>query len=230
MDYGKGVRTMNDRLIRIFVLVLMTLVSCKTGDEQLSLENQELGRDPEIMNNETKKSSGEVPKKEEVAIIGGGCFWCTEAVFEMYDGVKEVVSGYAGGATKNPTYKEICTGTTGHAEVIKIVYDPAVISFQKILSVFGECHDPTTLNRQGADVGTQYRSTIMYLSKKQRKLAVAWKKNLTDKFIDPVVTEIVEAPVFYPAEDYHQDYYKKNPNEGYCTFVIRPKLKKLNLE
>ena len=230
MDYGKGVRTMNDILIRICVLGLMTLVSCKTGDEQLSLENQELGRDPEIMNNETKKSSGEVPKKEEVAIIGGGCFWCTEAVFEMFDGVKEVVSGYAGGATKNPTYKEICTGTTGHAEVIKIVYDPTVISFQKILSVFGECHDPTTLNRQGADVGTQYRSTIMYLSKKQRKLAVAWKKNLTEKFIDPVVTEIVEAPVFYPAEDYHQDYYKKNPNEGYCTFVIRPKLKKLNLE
>ncbi len=221
---------MNDILMRIFALGLMTLVSCKTGDEQLSLENQELGRDPEIMNNETKKSSGEVPKKEEVAIIGGGCFWCTEAVFEMFDGVKEVVSGYAGGATKNPTYKEICTGTTGHAEVIKIVYDPTVISFQKILSVFGECHDPTTLNRQGADVGTQYRSTIMYLSKKQRKLAVAWKKNLTDKFIDPVVTEIVEAPVFYPAEDYHQDYYKKNPNEGYCTFVIRPKLKKLNLE
>ena len=230
MDYWKGVRTMNDILIRIFVLGLMTLVSCKTGDEQLSLENQELGRDPEIMNNETKKSSGEVPKKEEVAIIGGGCFWCTEAVFEMFDGVKEVVSGYAGGATKNPTYKEICTGTTGHAEVIKIVYDPAVISFQKILSVFGECHDPTTLNRQGADIGTQYRSTIMYLSKKQRKIAVAWKKNLTEKFIDPVVTEIVEAPVFYPAEDYHQDYYKKNPNEGYCTFVIRPKLKKLNLE
>tara|TARA_B100001559_G_scaffold286196_1_gene262475 strand:+ start:207 stop:872 length:666 start_codon:yes stop_codon:yes gene_type:complete len=221
---------MNDILMRIFALGLMTLVSCKTGDEQLSLENQELGRDPEIMNNETKKSSGEVPKKEEVAIIGGGCFWCTEAVFEMFDGVKEVVSGYAGGATKNPTYKEICTGTTGHAEVIKIVYDPTVISFQKILSVFGECHDPTTLNRQGADVGTQYRSTIMYLSKKQRKLAVAWKKNLTEKFIDPVVTEIVEAPVFYPAEDYHQDYYKKNPNEGYCTFVIRPKLKKLNLE
>lgn len=221
---------MNDILIRIFALGLMTLVSCKTGDEQLSLENQELGRDPEIMNNETKKSSEEVPKKEEVAIIGGGCFWCTEAVFEMFDGVKEVVSGYAGGATKNPTYKEICTGTTGHAEVIKIVYDPTVISFQKILSVFGECHDPTTLNRQGADVGTQYRSTIMYLSKKQRKLAVAWKKNLTEKFIDPVVTEIVDAPVFYPAEDYHQDYYKKNPNEGYCTFVIRPKLKKLNLE
>ena len=118
---------MNNILIRIFVLGLMTLVSCKTGDEQLSLENKELGRDPEIMNNETKKSSGEVPKKEEVAIIGGGCFWCTEAVFEMFDGVKEVVSGYAGGATKNPTYKEICTGTSGHAEVIKIVYDLSLI-------------------------------------------------------------------------------------------------------
>ena len=164
------------------------------------------------------------------AYFAGGCFWCTEAVFELYDGVKEVVSGYAGGAIKNPTYKQICTGTTGHAEVIRIVYDPSVISYRKILSIFGECHDPTTLNRQGADVGTQYRSTIMYLSEEQQKAAVAWKKNLTEKLIDPVVTEIVEAPVFYPAEDYHQDYYKKNPNQGYCTFVIRPKLKKLKLE
>ena len=225
---------MNDMLIRICVLGLMTLGSCKTGDEQLSLENQELGKDPEIMNNEAPKSSKVVPdreeKREEVAIIGGGCFWCTEAVFEMYDGVKEVVSGYAGGAIKNPTYKQICTGTTGHAEVIRIVYDPSVISYRKILSIFGECHDPTTLNRQGADVGTQYRSTIMYLSEEQQKIAVAWKKNLTEKLVDPVVTEIVEAPVFYPAEDYHQDYYKKNPNQGYCTFVIRPKLKKLKLE
>lgn len=230
MDYGKGVRTMNDMLIRICVLGLMTLVSCKTGDEQLLLENNELGKDPEIMNNESTKPPSPTPVVEEIAIIGGGCFWCTEAVFEMFDGVKEVVSGYAGGASKNPTYKEICTGTSGHAEVIKIVYDPKVISYRKILSVFGECHDPTTLNRQGADVGTQYRSTIMYLSEEQQKIATDWKKKLTEKFIDPVVTEIVEAPVFYPAEDYHQDYYKKNPNQGYCTFVIRPKLKKLNLE
>ena len=176
MDYGKGVRTMNDMLIRICVLGLMTLGSCKTGDEQLLIENQELGKDPEIMNNESPKPSEEAPKREEVAIIGGGCFWCTEAVFEMFDGVKEVVSGYAGGASKNPTYKEICTGTTGHAEVIKIVYDPTVISYRKILSVFGECHNPTTLNRQGADEGTQYRSTIMYLSEEQQKIAVAWKK------------------------------------------------------
>ena len=182
------------------------------------------------MSNENQKSSKKEPKAEEVAIIGGGCFWCTEAVFELYDGVKEVVSGYAGGAIKNPTYKQICTGTTGHAEVIRIVYDPSVISYRKILSIFGECHDPTTLNRQGAGVGTQYRSTIMYLSEEQQKAAVAWKKSLTEKLVDPVVTEIVEAPVFYPAEDYHQDYYKKNPNQGYCTFVIRPKLKKLKLE
>lgn len=230
MDYRKGVRAMNEILIRFLALGLMTLVSCKTGEEQLSLEKQGLGGESEIMSNENQKSSKKEPKGEEVAIIGGGCFWCTEAVFELYDGVKEVVSGYAGGAIKNPTYKQICTGTTGHAEVIRIVYDPSVISYRKILSIFGECHDPTTLNRQGADVGTQYRSTIMYLSEEQQKAAVAWKKSLTEKLVDPVVTEIVEAPVFYPAEDYHQDYYKKNPNQGYCTFVIRPKLKKLKLE
>ena len=221
---------MNDIVMRMCLLSLIALGSCKSNDEQSSIEPSDLKQDPQIMNNETNQPTKEVPKKEEVAIIGGGCFWCTEAVFEMIDGVKDVVSGYAGGATKNPTYKEICTGNSGHAEVIRIVYDPTVISYQKILSIFAECHDPTTLNRQGADVGTQYRSTIMYLSKEQKENAIAWKKKLTEKYIDPVVTEIVEAPVFYPAEDYHQDYYKKNPNQGYCTFVIRPKLKKLKLE
>jgi len=169
-------------------------------------------------------------EKTEIALIGGGCFWCTEAVFEKITGVVEVISGYAGGESSNPTYKEICTGKTGHAEVIKIIFDPEITSFAKILEVFGLAHDPTTLNRQGADVGTQYRSTIMYLSEKQKKIAIAWKKKLSDKFVDPVVTEIVPAPIFYPAEDYHQDYYKKNPNQGYCSFVIRPKLKKLGLE
>ena len=169
-------------------------------------------------------------EKTEIALIGGGCFWCTEAVFEKITGVVEVISGYAGGESSNPTYKEICTGKTGHAEVIKIIFDPEITSFAKILEVFGLAHDPTTLNRQGADVGTQYRSTIMYLSEKQKKIAIAWKKKLSDKFVDPVVTEIVPAPAFYPAEDYHQDYYKKNPNQGYCSFVIRPKLKKLGLE
>jgi peptide-methionine (S)-S-oxide reductase len=144
--------------------------------------------------------------------------------------VKDVVSGYAGGTIKNPTYKQICTGETGHAEVVKIVFDPTVIPYEKILSIFADCHDPTTLNRQGADEGTQYRSTIMHINDDQKERALAWKKDLTDKFVDPVVTEIVEAPIFYVAEEYHQDFYKKNPNQGYCSFVIRPKLKKLKLE
>ena len=166
----------------------------------------------------------------ETAIIGGGCFWCTEAVFEKIKGVKEVISGYAGGKNPNPTYKQICTGTTGHAEVIKIVYNSNEISFEKILDLFGDAHDPTTLNRQGADKGTQYRSTIMYLNDAQRDVATKWKKKLGETLVDPVVTEIVSAPTFYVAEEYHQDYYERNPNQGYCNFVIRPKLKKLNLE
>ena len=166
----------------------------------------------------------------ETIVLGGGCFWCTEAVFEKLDGIKDVISGYAGGEILNPTYKQICTGNTGHAEVIKITFNPSVISLTRILDIFGDCHDPTTLNRQGADVGTQYRSTIMYLSEKQKELAIQWKTKLNKKLEDPVVTEIVAVPVFYSAEEYHQDYYRKNPNEGYCNFVIRPKLKKLNLE
>ena len=166
----------------------------------------------------------------ETAIIGGGCFWCTEAVFEKVDGVKEAISGYAGGKVPNPTYKQICTGLTGHAEVIKIIYDPKVITFERILEIFGDAHDPTTLNRQGADVGTQYRSTIMYLNDSQKEIATKWKSSLNAKLVDQVVTEIVPAPTFYNAEEYHQDYYDKNPNQGYCNFVIRPKLKKLNLE
>ena len=177
-------------------------------------------------NNDTNMKN----KGMETSILGGGCFWCTEAVFERIDGVSEVISGYAGGKTINPTYKDICTGATGHAEVIKIIFDPNVISFKEILEVFAECHDPTTLNRQGADVGTQYRSTIMYLSEKQENVAKEWKQKLSEKWVDPIVTEIVPAPKFYPAEDYHQDYYTKNPNQGYCTVVIRPKLKKLKLE
>lgn len=181
---------------------------------------------PVNSNQNTQESS----EKGTEAILGGGCFWCTEAVFEKINGVTEVVSGYAGGKSENPTYEEICTGKSGHAEVIRIIFDPAKISFAKILDIFGLCHDPTTLNRQGADVGTQYRSTIMYLSDEQKKIAEDWKKKLSNKFADPVVTEIVKAPIFYRAEEYHQDYYRKNPNQGYCSYVIRPKLKKLNLE
>lgn len=166
----------------------------------------------------------------ETAILGGGCFWCTEAVFEKIDGIIDVVSGYAGGKSENPTYKEICTGKSGHAEVIKIDFNPERISFEKILDIFGKAHDPTTLNRQGADVGTQYRSTVMFLNDKQKVAAEKWKIELSKKLPSKVVTEIVKAPTFYKAEEYHQDYYSRNPNQGYCNFVIRPKLKKLNLE
>ena len=184
----------------------------------------------EITSNTLPTVSEKNNEQLESAIIGGGCFWCTEAVFEKVDGVKEAISGYAGGKNPNPTYKEICTGLTGHAEVIKILFDPAKISFREILEIFGDAHDPTTLNRQGADVGTQYRSTIMYLNESQKQAAEEWKIQLNAKLQDPVVTEIVPAPKFYEAEKYHQDYYEKNPNQGYCNFVIRPKLKKLNLE
>jgi peptide-methionine (S)-S-oxide reductase len=188
----------------------------------------------EVVANKTENKKVKMVEKKdktmEISILGGGCFWCTEAVFERIEGIKDVISGYAGGEIPNPTYKQICTGETGHAEVIKITFDPSVISYSKILEIFGDCHNPTTLNKQGADEGTQYRSTIMFLSEDQKKLAEKWKKELSEKFEDPIVTEIVPAPIFYTAEDYHQDYYRKNPNQGYCSFVIRPKLKKLNLE
>lgn len=188
----------------------------------------------EVVANKTKDSNEKMMNEKdeamETSILGGGCFWCTEAVFERVDGVKDVISGYAGGEIPNPTYKQICTGETGHAEVIKIIFDPSKISYAKILEIFGDCHNPTTLNKQGADEGTQYRSTIMFLSEDQKNQAQKWKKELAEKFEDPIVTEIVPAPTFYIAEDYHQDYFRKNPNQGYCTFVIRPKLKKLNLE
>ena len=184
----------------------------------------------EAMKTEKQETASIKTEKNQVAILGGGCFWCTEAVFELLEGVDSVVSGYAGGANPNPTYEQICTGATGHAEVIKISFNPSEISYDQLLETFGECHDPTTLNRQGADTGTQYRSTIMYVDEDQKLMAEAWKKKLGSKLADPVVTEIVPSPVFYPAEDYHQDYFRRNPNQGYCTFVIRPKLKKLKLE
>ena len=183
----------------------------------------------EAMKTEKQETVPIKTEKNQVAILGGGCFWCTEAVFELLEGVDSVVSGYAGGANPNPTYEQICTGTTGHAEVIKISFNPSEISYDQLLETFGECHDPTTLNRQGADTGTQYRSTIMYVDEDQKLMAEAWKKKLGSKLADPVVTEIVASPVFYPAEDYHQDYFRRNPNQGYCAFVIRPKLKKLKL-
>lgn len=164
----------------------------------------------------------------ELATFGAGCFWCVEAVFERLDGVKSVVSGYAGGKTANPTYEEICTGKSGHAEVAQIEYDPKKISFEKLLEVFWESHDPTTLNRQGADVGTQYRSVVFYHSDAQKAAAMKSMKDAQKLFSSPIVTEISALPKFYKAENYHQDYFRNNPNARYCTLVIRPKLEKLD--
>lgn len=163
----------------------------------------------------------------EVAVLGSGCFWCTEAVFERVPGVKRVVSGYTGGHLINPTYKQICTGTTGHAEVTRIEFDPTVVSFAQLLEVFFDSHDPTTLNRQGADEGTQYRSAIFHTSEAQRVAAEAGKGAAQKSWDDPIVTEITALGKFYEAEAYHQDYFKNNPNAGYCSFVIKPKVKKL---
>ncbi|MBL8009057.1 MAG: peptide-methionine (S)-S-oxide reductase MsrA [Flavobacteriales bacterium] len=164
----------------------------------------------------------------DTAIFGAGCFWCVEAVFSELDGVLEVTSGYAGGHVKNPSYKEVCAGTTGHAEVARIVYDPGRVTFDELLEVFWQTHDPTTLNRQGADIGTQYRSAVFATSAAQRELAAAYKARLdaSGAFPAPIVTEITDLTTFYPAEDYHQNYYAQNGEQGYCQLVIRPKLEK----
>ena len=163
-----------------------------------------------------------------LATFGSGCFWCTEAIFQQLKGVESAVSGYSGGAVKNPTYKEVCTGNTGHAEVIQVTYNPEIISYTELLEVFWQTHDPTTLNRQGADVGTQYRSAIFYHSKEQKKLAEGYKQKLEDAkiFNNPIVTEITEFDIFYKAEDYHQEYYDNNKTQPYCNFVITPKIEK----
>ncbi|MEP2026244.1 MAG: peptide-methionine (S)-S-oxide reductase MsrA [Reichenbachiella sp.] len=167
-------------------------------------------------------------KKMEIATFGNGCFWCTEAIFQELKGVSKAVSGYMGGEVKNPTYKEVCSGTTGHAEVLQITYDPSVISFDELLEVFWKTHDPTTLNRQGNDVGTQYRSAVFYHNDEQKKLSTEYKKKLdaSGAWSDPIVTEITEASTFYAAEDYHQEYFNLNGSQPYCNFVIRPKVEK----
>lgn len=163
----------------------------------------------------------------ETATFGGGCFWCVEAVIQRLNGVEKVVSGYAGGATKNPTYKEVCTGATGHAEVIQVTFDPAIISYEDLLTVFMTTHDPTTLNRQGADVGTQYRSVIMYHNEEQKATAEKVLHQLKDTFPKPIVTEVVPLDIFYNAEGYHQNYFNDNPGAGFCQVVINPKVQKL---
>jgi methionine-S-sulfoxide reductase len=164
----------------------------------------------------------------EVATFGGGCYWCIEAVFQRLEGVEKVESGFSGGQVKNPTYKEVCTGTTGHAEVIQITFDTTKTSFEEILKVFFTMHDPTTLNRQGNDIGTQYRSAVFYHNDEQKKAAeeIIAALNTSKAYPNPIVTEVSKLDVFYKAEDYHQNYYNENSGEGYCKFVIQPKIEK----
>lgn len=169
-----------------------------------------------------------IDSKTDTATLGAGCFWCVEAVFQRLNGVEKVISGYTGGNVKNPSYKEVCTGTTGHAEVCQIIYNPDKISYEEILRAFWLAHDPTTPNQQGNDVGTQYRSAIFYHNEMQKSLAEKLKKELdaSGAYQALIVTEISPLTVFYPAEDYHQNYYSENGNQPYCRFVIKPKLDK----
>jgi peptide-methionine (S)-S-oxide reductase len=204
--------------IGIFSLLLTVLVA-GTSCGQKSKAKQE----DKNMANQVVNTAG-----LETATFGSGCFWCTEAIFLDVDGVYNVQSGYTGGKVKNPTYKEVCSGLTGHAEVIQVNYDPKKITYDELLEIFWKTHDPTTLNKQGADEGTQYRSVIYYHTDEQKQLAEHYKNKLNDEkvFNNPIVTEISPATVFYKAEDYHQNYYNLNQDQPYCSFVIEPKLEK----
>jgi peptide-methionine (S)-S-oxide reductase len=177
---------------------------------------------------EARSSDGEQVRGAEAATLGGGCFWCLEAVFEEMEGVKSVVSGYAGGTVKNPSYDDVCSGKTGHAEVVRIEFDPTVVGFEKILDVFFTIHDPTTMNRQGADVGSQYRSVILSHDERQKEIAEKKIEALesSKRFGRPIVTQVEPLGAFYEAEKYHQDYFKKNPHAGYCQAVVAPKVTK----
>ena len=166
--------------------------------------------------------------QSETATLAGGCFWCLEAVYDQLKGVQDVVSGYAGGSRPNPTYEQVCSGSTGHAEVVQVKFDPSVVSFRDLLGIFFAIHDPTTLNRQGGDIGTQYRSAIFYHSPEQKTIADEVIRELTEQKLwsDPIVTEVTPLSEFYPAEAYHQEYYERNPNQGYCQAVVGPKVAK----
>jgi peptide-methionine (S)-S-oxide reductase len=213
----------------------VTVPSLQQTDESASsADTPELTKGSSQRNSNARQAAGaqnqtKDEKEMETATFGAGCFWCVEAVFQKLKGVATVKSGYMGGRVPNPTYKDVCSGLTGHAEVIQIEFDPAVISFAELLEVFWSTHDPTTLNRQGADVGTQYRSAIFYHSEEQRASAEKYKKQLNENeaFPDPIVTEIVEAKKMYVAEDYHQNYFNNNPNQPYCRAIIPAKLEKL---
>ena len=205
----------NMRFLLTIIISLIAICGCKESASQ----NEK---------NEKVKMNQADDNKFQLATFGSGCFWCSEAIFERVKGVTSVVSGYAGGKVDNPSYEEVCSGKTGHAEIIQIKYDSKIVSYDELLEIFWKTHDPTTLNRQGADVGTQYRSVIFYHDGDQKKKAENYKFELNNAGIweDPIVTEISPLKKFYPAEKYHQDYYEQNPNQGYCSFVITPKIEK----
>lgn len=203
------------KLFFLFTALLITISSCKESTSQNQI-------------NEKRKMNKADDSKLQLATFGSGCFWCSEAIFERVKGVTAVISGYSGGKVDNPTYEDVCSGKTGHAEVIQIKFDPVVVSYDELLEIFWKTHDPTTLNRQGADIGTQYRSVIFYHNDDQMKKAENYKSELNKAKIwkDPIVTEISPFKKFYSAEKYHQDYYELNPDKGYCSFVITPKIEK----
>ena len=218
------------KLFFVVIAILSVLVSCSNGSDSTPSLFKSYTK---IMHNHEgnhKESNQNICINENLqrVTLGAGCFWCVEAVFQKIDGVKSVTSGYMGGHTLNPDYNSICSGTTGHAEVIDIYYDPSIISYNNILNHFWLAHDPTTLNRQGEDVGTQYRSVIFTHSEEQKKFAHESKEHFQEQFKTPIVTEILPATIFYPAEDYHQDFFLKNASHPYCQIIIKPKLEKLN--
>ena len=204
------------KLFLFLFLMLLPVTGCQRASEE---ETKKYGDNMTVDNS-----------KLDTATFGAGCFWCVEAVFQRLKGVEKVISGYSGGSVKNPSYKQVCDGNTGHAEVCRIFYDPSVVSFTELLEVFWKTHDPTTLNRQGNDVGTQYRSVVFYHNEEQRKLAEHYKQELDSSgiFSGKIVTEISPAQEFFVAEDYHQNYFDENGNQPYCSFVIKPKIEKFN--
>ncbi len=210
---------MNRRSVLSLIPLLLTITSCEPRKTTMSPDAKNAAKMPEV------------PAGAEVTTLGAGCFWCIEAAYRQIPGVYSATSGYMGGSTTNPTYEDICSGTSGHAEVVQVVFDPKKVSLEKILIWFWNLHDPTTLNRQGNDVGDQYRSVIFYQTDEQKKTAEASKVAAKGSFKDPIVTAITKESEFYPAENYHQNYYNENKSQNsYCRFVIEPKLKKLKLE
>ncbi len=205
-------------LLHLSILLLTFVTACGQRNSQKKITQTTNNMTNEVNNNEL-----------DTALFGAGCFWCVEAMFQLLDGVVKVESGYAGGHMVSPTYKDVCTGTTGHAEVCRITFDPKMVSYETLLSIFWQTHDPTTLNRQGNDVGTQYRSAIFYYNDIQMQLAEKYKSelNASGAFSNPIVTEITAINNYYSAEDYHQNYYNQNSEQSYCQFVIAPKVEKL---